>query len=97
MSQLDEIEQRMKRVEQLLVFQAKEMFTAEEAALFMGVGTDHIYRLSGGANPKIGYYKPQGKMKYFLKADLLQYMQQNRTMGASEIETKAKNYLKRQQ
>jgi hypothetical protein len=62
----------------------------------MGVGTDHIYRLSGGANPKIGYYKPQGKMKYFRKADLLQYMQQNRTMGASEIETKAKNYLKRE-
>jgi excisionase family DNA binding protein len=72
------------------------MLTVEETAMLMGVGSDYVYRLTSGKAPKIGFYKPNGKLKYFLKADLLQYMQQNRTMGASEIETKAKNYLKRE-
>ncbi len=92
---LDTLEHRMNRIERLLIVQQKELLTVEETAMLMGVGEDYVYRLTSGTNPKIGFYKPNGKMKYIEKSEVLNYMRTNRTMGAVEIERSANDYMSR--
>ena len=58
---------------------AKEVLTLEEAALFMGISKSSLYKLSP-------FFRPNGKLIYFEKAELLKWMRQNRSM--SEAETK---------
>jgi excisionase family DNA binding protein len=90
---MSQLEQRMDRIEKLLIVQAKELLTPEETAMLMGVGVDMVYRLTSGAKPKIGFTKPGGKLKYIEKSEVLNYMRQNRTKGAVEIDEEADIYL----
>ena len=63
---------------------AKEVLTLEEAALFMGISKSTLYKMTH--KHELPYYRPNGKLIYFEKAELVAWMRQNRSK--SETETK---------
>lgn len=54
----------------------KEVLTSDEAARYMGISKSYLYKLT--MSGKIPHYKPMGKMCYFNRAELEQWLQQNR-------------------
>lgn len=73
------------------IFCTKEVLTSDEAARYMGVSKSYLYKLT--MNQQIPHYKPMGKMCYFNRQELEQWLQSNRVSTANEIEQRAVNYL----
>lgn len=67
-----------------LLRDAKQVLTLEEAALFMGISKSSLYKMTH--RHELPFFRPNGKLIYFEKAELLKWMRQNRNM--SEAETK---------
>ena len=51
---------------------AKEVLTLEEAAVFMGISRSTLYKMTH--NNVIPFYRPNGKLIYFEKSELLAWM-----------------------
>lgn len=68
----------------------KEVLTSEEAARYMGVSKSYLYKLT--MRREIPHYKPMGKMCYFNRSELVQWLQQNRVATSSEIADRANKY-----
>lgn len=68
-----------------LLRDAKQVLTLEEAALFMGISKSSLYKMTH--KHELPFFRPNGKIVYFEKSELLNWMRQNRSM--SEAETKA--------
>lgn len=77
-------EHRIEIMENLLR-DAKQVLTLEEAALFMGISKSSLYKMTH--KHELPFFRPNGKIIYFEKSELLNWMRQNRSM--SEAETKA--------
>jgi excisionase family DNA binding protein len=75
---LDNIEKKLE--EQNLL--EKEVLTMAEACLFLDISSSHLYKLT--SSKKIPHYCPMGKKLYFLREELLQWMQTN-PMASIEI------------
>lgn len=76
-------EHRIEALENIL-HEAKDVLTLEEAALFMGISKSSLYKMTH--KNVLPFYRPNGKLIYFEKVELLKWMRQGRTM--SEAETK---------
>ena len=63
----------------------KEVLTSDEAARYMGISKSYLYKLT--MKQEIPHYKPMGKMVYFNRVELENWLQSNR------IETKLENWL----
>ena len=61
------IEQRLGRIEQLLLGQ-KNVLTFDEACLFTGISRSYMYKLTCGC--RIPHYKPNGKNIFFNRSEL---------------------------
>ncbi len=72
--------------------QNKSILTMSEAAEFMGLSISYLYKLTHWN--KIPYYKPSGKIVYFKKEDLEDWMLQNRSTTEKEIEAIVDEELK---
>lgn len=72
------------------IFCTKEVLTSDEAAGYMGVSKSYLYKLT--MNQQIPHYKPMGKMCYFNRLELEQWLQNNRVATAAEIEQRAQAY-----
>ena len=83
MTQLD-------RIEKYSLLAAKNVLVLEEAALILGVAASTLYKMT--MRNQVPYYKPNGKLIYFNKQELEDWMQQNRIAAANEIEDNAANY-----
>lgn len=90
MEYLKEINGRLANIEAMLL-SSKTVLTFDEAATYTGLSKSYLYKLthSGG----IPCYKPKGKMLYFNKVELDEWMMQNRKVTASELDAKANTYL----
>lgn len=73
------------------IFCTKEVLTSDEAARYMGVSKSYLYKLT--MNQQIPHFKPMGKMCYFNRQELEQWLQSNRIATAAEVEQRAVNYL----
>lgn len=69
---------------------AKEMLTLNETAQYMGVSHSYLYKLT--MLRKIPHYKPNGKMCYFNRKEVEEWLQQNRVATADELEARAQSY-----
>ena len=69
------------------IFCTKEVLTSDEAARYMGVSKSYLYKLT--MNQQIPHYKPMGKMCYFNRLELEQWLQNNRVATVDEIEQRA--------
>lgn len=85
----EDIKQQLDRIEISLSNQ-KEVMTFEEAAQYTGLSKSYLYKLTSSA--KIPHYKPAGKLCYFNRSELDQWLQQNRISTQDEIYSKAQTY-----
>ncbi len=81
---------RLDRIEQLALIGAKNTLDLEEAALYTGYSTGHLYRLT--SNRAIPHYKQSRKL-YFDKKELDAWMQKQRVLTIDEIDSKASTYV----
>lgn len=72
------------------IFCTKEVLTSNEAARYMGISKSYLYKLT--MKQQIPHYKPMGKMCYFNRAELEQWLQGNKVATSSEINQQAQAY-----
>lgn len=76
MYQLDAIEERLKIIE-VSVLSKKVALNLNEASLYLGISQSFLYKLT--SNNKIPHYKPNGKLIYFNRVELEEWMLKNKT------------------
>jgi len=69
---------------------SKEVLTSDEAARYLGISKSYLYKLT--MKQKIPHYKPLGKMCYFNREELEQWLQTNRVATDEEISQQAQQY-----
>lgn len=79
-----------KIVAENIIFCTKEMLTSDEAAKYMGVSKSYLYKLT--MRGQIPHFKPMGKMCYFKRSELEQWLQSNRVSTSTETDQQAQAY-----
>lgn len=90
MSMSEELKQVTDIVTANTIFCTKEVLTSDEAAKYMGVSKSYLYKLT--MKQQIPHFKPMGKMCYFNRLELEQWLQSNRVSTASEIKQQAQSF-----
>lgn len=72
------------------IFCTKEILTSEEAAKYLGISRSYLYKLT--MERRIPHFKPMGKLCYFNRQELEQWLQTNRVATTDEIEQQAQAY-----
>lgn len=88
-----QVQEQNHRIESLehLLFEAKDVLTVEEAAMFLGLSKSFVYKMTHeGAIP---FYKPNGKVCYFEKDALLEWMRSTKVASKKEITEAAQQKL----
>lgn len=88
---VNELKREMEQVKNV-VYAAKEILTLEEAAMFMGVTRSMLYKLTH--RQEIPFYKPNNKMVYFEKSELVKWLRRNPVASQLQISEEAKNIIK---
>jgi len=90
MEDFKSIDDRLRNIETLLLSQ-KNVLNFDEIVSYTGLSKSYLYKLtcSGG----IPCYKPQGKIIYFNKSEIDNWLLQNRKATTRELETKAINFV----
>lgn len=70
---------------------AKEVLSFKEALAMLDVSASTLYKLTH--KRAITYYKPNGKLIYFKKADLVEWMLQNKQPSTKEVKEIVLNKL----
>lgn len=78
------------KVAERAAYATKEVLTSEEAAKYMGISMSYLYKLT--MRQQIPHYKPMGKMCYFNRHELEEWLQSNRVSSSDEISRKAQAY-----
>ena len=88
------VENLQKEVEKLksLLYAAKEVLNLEEAAVFLGISKSSLYKMTH--NQVVPFYKPNNKMVYFEKTELLKWLRQNPVASQTQISEEAQAYLR---
>ena len=86
------IDQRLDRIESLLLSQ-KTVLNFAEAAEYTGLSKSHLYKLTSTAG--IPCYKPTGKRIYFNKSELDEWLMRHKKHSSEEIDVEAENTLLR--
>jgi len=97
---VENVLKKMEPVEELLerlamlennIYTTKKVLTFSEACIYMGVSESLLYKLTSAR--EVPHYKPRGKMLYFNKEELDEWLMQNNvpTIGAvTKVETEEK-------
>ena len=86
------IEKRLERIEQLTMLAAKDALTMDDAAAYTGLSKTYLYRLV--SLKKIPYYKSVGgKLTYFAKRELNDWLLHTRVQTTEEAEQAAAAYV----
>lgn len=83
------LEQRLERIERLLVSN-KTVLTFDEACDYTGISRSYLYKLTSAG--EIPFSKPNGKIIFFSKEKLDNWLLQNKRKSSSEIEQEALSY-----
>ena len=90
----NKMSEELKQVADLItantIFCTKEVLTSDEAARYLGISKSYLYKLT--MQQKIPHYKPLGKMCYFNRVELEQWLQSNRVATDEEISQQAQQY-----
>ena len=89
-SMAEELKQVADLITANTIFCTKEVLTSDEAAKYMGVSKSYLYKLT--MRQQIPHYKPMGKMCYFNRLELEQWLQSNRVSTSTEISRQAQAY-----
>jgi len=72
---------------------AKEVLNFKEALALLGISASMLYKLTH--QRAISFYKPSGKLIYFKRDDLMNWMLSNKQPSNEEIKKEMFNKLKR--
>jgi excisionase family DNA binding protein len=87
---MDNLENRVSKLEQSL-FIVKSILSFEEASEFLNLSKSYLYKLTSSG--QIPHYKPQGKMLYFEKSELENWLRQNPIKTNHQIQQEAESHL----
>jgi excisionase family DNA binding protein len=82
-NEMKTIDERLARIESLVLIGAKEVLTIDECAMFTGYSRNYIYRLT--SQRAIPCYKPGGGKICFRKSEIERWMLSNRQATATEL------------
>ena len=82
---------KLTAIETLLVATNPKPLTLKEAAEFLDFSKSYLYRLT--SQGRVPCYKPEGKLVYFDRAELVNWLKRNRIRPQEEIEEKAASYI----
>ena len=71
----------------------KPVLSFKEAAVYTGLTEGYLYKLT--SRQEISHSKPRGKMIYFNRDELDDWLQQNRVKSNAEIEKEASKHINR--
>lgn len=83
------VEERLERIERLLIIGYKDVLNTSEVALLLGISESRVRHLTCERN--IPHYK-QGNKTYFKKKEIEQWQMQERRPSNSEIESRGITY-----
>ena len=86
---VDELKKITDLVAEKTIFCTKEVLTSEEVARYMGVSRSYLYKLT--MRREIPHYKPRGKICYFNRQEVEQWLQSNRVATDTELNNQANN------
>ena len=72
------------------IFCTKTMLTTDEAAAYLGISKSYIHKLT--MRNQIPFYKPMGKVCYFDRKELEEWIKSNRASTDAEISEQAQSY-----
>ena len=87
-----ELEKRVRNLEDKFD-SGKEVLTLQEAAQYMGIARSSLYKMT--SNQTIPFYRPNGKLIFFEKDDILSWIRRNRVCSTEEIEEEARLHMQR--
>jgi len=88
----EEIKELAQQLNTTLVNCSKEVLTFEETARYTGLSRSYLYKLT--MLQKIPYYKPMGKLVYFNRQEVEQWLQHNRINTVEEARSRAIKQVK---
>lgn len=83
-------DERLARIERLILIQSKEALTVSEVALMLGLSESRVRHLT--SEKALPYYK-QGKNTYFKKSEIEDWMLQDRVPTNQEIKALATTHV----
>lgn len=86
-----ELEMLATLISDKLLLTQKTLLTSEEASKYMGISMSHLYKLT--FLKLVPHSKPTGKLCYFERAELDEWMKQNRVLTESEANLEANAYI----
>lgn len=78
---------KLKTLIQAQEVRKKDVLTFDEACWYSGISKSHMYKLTSGN--KIPFFKPGGKLVFFKREELNEWLLQNRNTTEKELEQKA--------
>ena len=84
------LEERLDRIEKMLTHK-KKVLTFEETCEYMGVSRSFLYKLT--SRRQIPHSKPNGKMIFFEKSEVNDWLLRNRRNSNVKLKSKSKNSL----
>lgn len=84
------IDELAAKVAAVVSLNTKEVLTSDEVARYIGMSRSYVYKLT--MRHEIPHYKPNGKMCYFNRKEVEEWLQQNRVATNSELEARAQAY-----
>lgn len=85
-----ELKQQLNRIESAALSQ-KNVLTFDEASRYIGVSKSDLYKRT--SNREIPHFKPRGKMIYFDRVELENWLRTNPVKTLESIEKEANSYI----
>ena len=79
---MERLSERLTALEAIIRKLEPVVFTFSEACMYIGVSESMLYKLT--ANKEIPHYKPRGKMIYFAKEELDEWLLQNHELAVDD-------------
>lgn len=90
----EETKQLSDQLAEKIIFTTKEVLTAQETARYMGISMSYLYKLT--MRKQIPHYKPMGKVCYFQRQEIEQWLLNNRISTDDELTNKAMAYCRKE-
>lgn len=87
---IQDLSDKLDRIESLTLIGAKNILDLDEAVLFTGFSKGHLYRLT--SEKRIPHFKKSRKL-YFKKTELENWILEQKILTEDEIQSKASTYV----
>lgn len=93
--QTDQLQAMAEIIANRVALNTKEVLTFKEACTYTGLSTSALYKKTMEGD--VPHYKPFGKLNYFKRDELDQWLMQNRCSTQAELADKAQRYTNRKE